>query len=393
MIAKQLDKITREDIERLIIDGVAERKNIEYKQQLPERNDAAKREFLADVSSFANTSGGDLIFGMVEVGGIATALNALRCGDLDEQMQWFNNVIQSGLSPRIRYNSHAIKLDDDKYVIIFRIEQSWYGPHRVVFRQDGRFYARTTNGKYELDVNDLRNAFTSSNSVFEKLANFRSDRLIAISNGSTSVPLPNGPKLVIHVLPVEAFGRTSNVDVLQLKDIPPLYPRGLSSWRTRTNFDGRVCVAAGREDVAYTQVFRSGAIEAVQANLLPCYEAPLSLNVEYEFAAVNFLPECFEILKALGCNPPVVVAISLLGVRGMRIPAGGLRQLEIGSPAAITQDHLLLPELMVDTLEPPPAGSLKSTLDLVWNACGYEESLLFDRDGNWLNGEWRKGGS
>ena len=42
----------------LIDDKVEERKDLDYKRDLPERNDEKKREFLSDISSFANTVGG-----------------------------------------------------------------------------------------------------------------------------------------------------------------------------------------------------------------------------------------------------------------------------------------------------------------------------------------------
>jgi hypothetical protein len=66
VVPKPIDQITETDINDLVGGGVSERKTLDYKQQLPEANDAAKRELLADVSSFANTLGGDLIFGVAE---------------------------------------------------------------------------------------------------------------------------------------------------------------------------------------------------------------------------------------------------------------------------------------------------------------------------------------
>ena len=50
MIPKQLDQVTEADLNDLVDAGVSERKTLDYKQQLPETNDAGKRELLADVS-------------------------------------------------------------------------------------------------------------------------------------------------------------------------------------------------------------------------------------------------------------------------------------------------------------------------------------------------------
>ena len=66
MLEKRLSDLGIEDLERLIRDGVPEGKALEYKQALPTDTDGDKKEFLADVSSFANTAGGFLIYGMLK---------------------------------------------------------------------------------------------------------------------------------------------------------------------------------------------------------------------------------------------------------------------------------------------------------------------------------------
>ena len=53
MIDKSLDDIGREDLQRLQANGVPESRSLEYKQALPGLADDARKEFLADVSSFA----------------------------------------------------------------------------------------------------------------------------------------------------------------------------------------------------------------------------------------------------------------------------------------------------------------------------------------------------
>ena len=54
------------DLQRLIDDGVPEGREIDYKLELAVATDQEKKEFLADVSSFANTVGGVLYIGIKE---------------------------------------------------------------------------------------------------------------------------------------------------------------------------------------------------------------------------------------------------------------------------------------------------------------------------------------
>ena len=71
---KSIEAITEGDLQELIEDQRAERKTLEYKQTLPGGNDESKKEFLADVSSMSNVSGGHLLFGIEEQAGIPQSL-------------------------------------------------------------------------------------------------------------------------------------------------------------------------------------------------------------------------------------------------------------------------------------------------------------------------------
>ena len=66
MIQKDFESVTIEDLTGLITNKVQEGKTIEYKSVLNLEKDAEKKEFLYDVSSFANASGGDIIFGIAQ---------------------------------------------------------------------------------------------------------------------------------------------------------------------------------------------------------------------------------------------------------------------------------------------------------------------------------------
>ena len=62
MINKPLSQITMGDLLNLVAEGTQESKTLEYNWLLPQSTDKDKKEFLADASSFANATGGDLIF-------------------------------------------------------------------------------------------------------------------------------------------------------------------------------------------------------------------------------------------------------------------------------------------------------------------------------------------
>jgi Putative DNA-binding domain len=385
MILKPIDQITEADLSDLVSGGVAERKTLDYKQQLPDTNDAGKRELLADVSSFANTAGGDLVFGMTESAGVPTGIPGVQIGDTDQEILRFDSIIRDGLSPRIRHSTRAVPVANSRYVLIIRSERSWYGPHRVIFKGDSRFHGRTTNGKYELDVTDLRNAFLFASAVTEKISAFRSERIIALENGQPLAPLAEGPKLVIHCMALESFGAKPQYDVLALDGIQPMYATRLSGSGARINFEGRIFIALGEPSNAYTQIYRNGVIEAVRVGVLNSSQSPGVIpSLAYEEAVVSYLPQCFQIMRQLGCSPPVLVGISLIGVRGLKLAVDVMFELNMGGSRAIDRDVLMLPEIVVEDLSTPAAPLLKPTLDLVWNACGFSASPYFDAAGKWI---------
>jgi hypothetical protein len=186
---------------------------------------------------------------------------------------------------------------------------------------------------------------------------------------------------------LEAFAGQPQHNVLALS-IQPMYAARLSGYGMRVNFEGAICIGSGSPTPAYTQVFRNGVIEAVRVGVLGGGERTpdpdLIPSLAFEDALVSYVPHCFEILTALGCNPPVVIGISLIGVKGQKMALDFRQQMAMGASGEINRDVLVLPEILVEDLSKRVGPLLKPALDLVWNACGYDGSVYFDQDRNWI---------
>jgi len=102
MIPKPSNEITEADIQEIKANGVPEGNDIEYKRELPGTSDEQKREFLADVSSFANTGGGDIIYGVAENQGVITEIAGLSSCDFDVEILRLENLMRDGVAPRSR---------------------------------------------------------------------------------------------------------------------------------------------------------------------------------------------------------------------------------------------------------------------------------------------------
>src|SRR5258705_9853795 len=95
-----LDTIGEADIQRLLSMGVPESPYLDYKQEAYGDAGDDRSEFLADISSFANTLGGDLVIGVAEANGLPTALTPFH-GDCDGEKRRLEQIALSGLEPRI----------------------------------------------------------------------------------------------------------------------------------------------------------------------------------------------------------------------------------------------------------------------------------------------------
>ena len=176
---KPLTELDEADLQDLVQREVSEGREIEYKSQLPGTSDSEKREFLSDVSSFANCVGGDLIFGIREEQGVPVDIMGVQPGDLDSEKLRFENLLRDGVEPRI-VPSVAIQhlaLANSKVVMIVRSPRSLANPHAVTLGRSLRFYSRNSAGKYPLDLGEVRNAFLGGQELATRLRNFRLERI------------------------------------------------------------------------------------------------------------------------------------------------------------------------------------------------------------------------
>lgn len=101
MIAGAIETITEEVLSRLVSNGVPESRTLEFKRDLPGGANDDKKEFLADVTAFANTLGGDLIYGIDEAGGIASAADGVVVEDKDAAQLRLEQLLRDGVEPRL----------------------------------------------------------------------------------------------------------------------------------------------------------------------------------------------------------------------------------------------------------------------------------------------------
>lgn len=389
MIAKNIDQITEEDLQALVDNSVIEHKTLEYKQALPSNADSDKKEFLADVSSFANASGGDLIFGIVEdkKTGTPKALEGLSVGNVSEEITRLDNIIRDGIKPRMSVIAfQPISLSNSSVALVIRIPKSWISPHRVTFAGHDKFYSRSSNGKYPLDVGELRIAFNLSETITERIRNFRLDRISKIFANETPIPFLDTAKIVLHIIPIISFNPSQSYDISRVSSNTTLMPPVCcAGWNDRYNLDGFLSYSASQKGKShsYTQLFRNGIIEAVEGLLLEPHNGALIIpSIAYEREIISSLGKYLNVLKTLDVEPPVFVFLTLLGVKGYSMAVDRWK-FWIDESLTMDRDILLLPEIIIDNYEVSVAKELRPCFDSIWNACGFPKDLYYNDAGEW----------
>jgi hypothetical protein len=379
------DGITIDDLNAQIVAAVPEGTLVDYKREMYGRGDADTKEFLKDVSSFANTSGGHLLIGIDETEGIPTRIVPIT-GDPDQDLQRLESLARDGIEPRIiGLRMKALRCEGG-YVIAIRVPKSWNPPHRVSARNTNRIFGRNSAGTYEFSVEELRVIFTASANAFDRIRSFRAERLARIEAGEAIVPIAqNRGRLVVHIVSAASFGLNSQIDLNKAyAEQDHFNPMGGMGYSPQINFDGFSNLNPGNDGNcwSYTHVFRNGALEAVKVRVVSDLRPGQLFIPTLDFDKWIFqrLPGYLAGLQNLEVPPPLVMMITLQGVRGARL---GVYPTPIDDPPAILRDVLALPEIIIERYgsELDYQRAARPAFDALWNAGGYAKSNHFDATG------------
>ena len=393
MLDKRLNDIDQSDIDDLVVNGVAENRHLEYKESLPGNSDGEKKEFLADVSSFANAGGGDIIYGISEkrdsngkTTGVPENVVGLSGMSVDVEIRRLENILRDGLTPRL--NGVQLKAIDGfpkGPVLTIRIPKSWSAPHMIA-KGDSRFYSRNSAGKYPLDVSEIRAAFALSESLPEKARRFREERVARIIADETPVPLAHTSRTILHLLPLASLDPAFTIDLkLVENNHNNLRPMGASGCNFHYNFDGFVTYdgTPTASSLGYVQVFRNGVIESTESALLT-YRNQQGVgvinNVRFEDRLVNALQAYIRQIQQWDIEPPYLVMLNLIGVKNHVITN---RVDWFDGIHTIGRDTLMLPDILIEEGQSNFGALLRPAFDALWQASGLSGSWNYDKDGNW----------
>jgi Putative DNA-binding domain len=215
------DHIAERDLQSLVENGVAEGILFDYKSELYGASDSEKKEFLKDVSSFANTAGGHIIIGMVEDAGVPTGVIGMQ-GDLDLEKQRLESLLRDRMEPRIvGIRMQAVDLGNGRHALVIRVPKSWNQPHAVVHNQSRLIFARNSAGVHMASVDEMRSMFLAGATLLDRAREFHRKRMQEVHSADGPGPLPfggEGGRILLHVVPFSAFSSSKVRYLLILSD-------------------------------------------------------------------------------------------------------------------------------------------------------------------------------
>jgi len=400
--SKSLDKITEDDLLGLIKSEAVENRQLEYKRELPGIAEKDKREFVRDVVSFANSAGGHIIFGIGATNGIPTELVPISEDKIDDAKLRLESIIRTSVEPTIQgLKIDSVKLSNGRALII-EIPRSLFGLHLIKGR--GAFITRTSAGKSELDVGEIRAAFAGAEAASARMREFRAERTWRLQNGEALWPLISSRVGVMHILPLASFA--SGAYYCAIDKIPRevgeiLYPMGRrpSVYVPKITFDGYANQmnwgGKGGALHGYSHIFRNGAIESVNADFLDQFFGPAEI-AQGDAAQLYWLEiltmDCAErmlrMMELLEIPGPYYLLLAFLNVKGFRVTRGGERPRFVQDYRTVDRENLILPEVLIESTDVSIESEMRSSFDMVWNACGWQRSFSYTDDRypeNWRN--------
>ncbi len=368
MIERPLDQITEADLTDLVANQRSESRRVDFKRTFPDGGEKAVRELLADVSSFANTDGGDILLGVAEDGnGVAIDVIGVPVDALDTDILRIEGQIRECLDPRLpAFHIHPVRLANGRAVVVLRVGASLLAPHRVTYKGSSRFFARNSRGKFEMDTGELRLAFAATDEMPRKLRDLHS-RAVGAATVGQDMPfrLNADPAAVLTVAPLSILREARDISVTRETAVLP--PR-LSGYDFIVGLDGVIVHSPIDENTnavrSWSVNHRRGYVDFAWSIGRRTENDSLIWRKYFEEELPGLVRASVARLRTYGMEGPWVAMATVRGAAGYRMILG-----DDYPTRRAWQDPAYLGEIIDDTLG---EESLTPLIERFWRLFGME---------------------
>ncbi|MDB5162578.1 MAG: ATPase [Candidatus Saccharibacteria bacterium] len=226
---------TLEDLNTLVASEAHEDIHLDFKASGSlGKQDKKKTEISKDVSAFANSDGGTIVYGMLESDNKASGLDG---GVSGLEREWLENIITSTINPRIDgIVIHPIEISAGSYAYIVHIPRSERAPHQA---QDKKFYKRFNFKSVPMEHYEIMDVMRRQSSPSLRLA----FKFNSINNGTSIRPTETMFRVINNSdVPAENFAVRICIDrriKVELPDIQSIHEAHYEDSRGEIEIDGK----------------------------------------------------------------------------------------------------------------------------------------------------------
>lgn len=169
MINEDIDSIQYSDIERLEQDKVPEGDTLDYKRDMIKDADLLKQ-----ICAFANTRGGDIIFGIKESGDGGPPEEIIGLKDSTKK-ETIEQLVLSNIVPRLEVKIRLVESthDEKKSILIIRIPDSSLKPH--FYSKSEKYYKRYQFESRAMTEQEVCDRYKQRFTNYDKLEQYITD--------------------------------------------------------------------------------------------------------------------------------------------------------------------------------------------------------------------------
>lgn len=302
---------------------------IDYKLDISsiERGKAYK-EFLKDVTAFANAGGGNIVIGAKEPS------DAMDIGDQvlgiengDQIAQNLERLSATSIDPRVSgLGIKAIPLSNSRYIVLVHIPPSMNRPHMVNYDSHRSFYMRHSESSFPMTTYEIKQSVMASFSAEETVKAYFHLREADI----LSYFLDATPTFILQAMPLISLESSWNVLDEKIEKIVRGTSGNSSSYiyelassiAPQPTLDGLRGQGSRDKPDWVTEVHRNGYISVVFKNQSQCYEKDNESYLVHSGSCLlfsNFMEFVEKLTDATNTDLPYIISCKYYGAKMTRL--------------------------------------------------------------------------
>lgn len=284
------------------------------------------KEFLKDVTAFANANGGNILIGVKEPSNNMTIEEQMiGIENANEWSQDLERLTVTSIDPRISgLKIKPIPLSNGKSVIAIHIPPSLSRPHMVNYDKHRTFYMRHSESSFPMSTHEIRNSIMTSLTIEEKVKEYLKEQ----EYDFRKYFLNDIPTLLIQampLIPLESSWDTFNEDIIKVvrgDSNNTSYRSGLRSLAApRVTING--VLGSDNRDIPnwQSEIHRNGYVSLYYRNQHPDYQNQGTYIIHSGYTEVfdSFMSIIEDLLIVTKSDVPYIISCKYTGAKLTRM--------------------------------------------------------------------------